>query len=501
VICITKQARTSPQTRGLSLHAKLIEPYQSGRCATVGSMGFCHRLPFAFLVFSSLTACTETPMAVFADSSTGESESEEGGRRRRNRGDDSAADPSGVASTGMADPNGSDTAEDPTIGMDTAASPPVVMGIEVDGVCHPICMGDVSADAEGDDWGWENNESCVYSGTATFGGGTPCSLGPAIPDEPFVPPPPGEAEKPETIASTGFFVLDGRLYDRYGYDFVMRGINYPHFWFLGEYGTALADIAATGANTVRLVWETQTYQGQSQADALAALRAGIEETIALEMVPMVELHDVTGNTENARLLDMAEYYAQDAVRTILLDYEDYLLVNIANEWSGNDWVGGYQAAIRTLRDAGINHTLVIDSNGYGQNYRTILDGGQELLDFDPQHNLLFSVHMYQSFERGTDVTAALQGAAQAQLPIIVGEFGFQHGTPVTQVAWETILSESERLQTGYLAWSWTGNSDDVGYLDMVTDFGGGFTAWGLDVVDGTNGIRATADVSLVFGAN
>jgi len=47
---------------------------------------------------------------------------------------------------------------------------------------------------------------------------------------------------------------------------------------------------------------------------------------------------------------------------VLLAYEDYLLINIANEWSGEDYFGGYSAAVEHLRENGLNHTLVIDAN-------------------------------------------------------------------------------------------------------------------------------------------
>jgi hypothetical protein len=37
--------------------------------------------------------------------------------------------------------------------------------------------------------------------------------------------------KPAAVRSRGFFVSGGRLYDKFGNDFVFRGINNPHIWF------------------------------------------------------------------------------------------------------------------------------------------------------------------------------------------------------------------------------------------------------------------------------
>jgi mannan endo-1,4-beta-mannosidase len=331
-------------------------------------------------------------------------------------------------------------------------------------------------------------------------------------EEPPVTPPPEAvaAERPEGNIGTGFFVEDGRLYDRLGNDFVIRGINHPVAWFRNQSEQWMQAIADTGANTVRIVWETA--DGQGRATPLDLLRTAIASAIDKDMIPMVELHDVTGDTTNAGVLAMAQYYARDDVRDILLEFEDYLLVNIANEWSGTDFANAYQAVITTLRDAGVNHTLVIDSNGFGQNANTIFQQGPGLLSFDPQHNLLFSVHMYEQFANrqneanGQRISQALQTAVTSRIPFIVGEFGFQHGDDGTgnprPIPFDVLMSEANRLGIGYIAWSWTGNGDGVEYLDLTNRQTGAFTDWGTDIVEGPSagilGIRGTAVPASVF---
>jgi hypothetical protein len=225
------------------------------------------------------------------------------------------------------------------------------------------------------------------------------------------------------------------------------------------------------------------------------------------MVPMVELHDVTGGRDVDDPARMARYYADtEAVRDILLDYEDYLLVNIANEWDGpnNIYVEAYTRAIEVMRGAGLNHTLVLDANGYGQNASTVIAQGQALLGIDPQHNLLFSAHMYQSFRDAQTIRDTFQGAADAQVPFIVGEFGFQHGTdnqgnPIP-IPIDVLVEEAERLGYGYLAWSWTGNGEGVEYLDITARSGSAdeLSDWGNDIVNGSNGIRATSQPASIF---
>lgn len=328
---------------------------------------------------------------------------------------------------------------------------------------------------------------------------------PSAEDPTALPPideiPPGNVMRPVGNLSRGFFVADGRLYDRQGADFVMRGINHPVVWFQGSALQWLDEIATTGSNAVRIVWEATAQNPQ-------VLRAAIERAVELGIVPMVELHDETGSNDPTGPALLAEYYISE-VRDILDEFEPYLLVNIANEWgdfstTGEQWLEAYRLAIDTLRDAGVNHTLVIDANDWGQRGRTIVDNGQALLDYDPQHNLLFSTHMYQSYENPQVMLDVIRGAESARLPLIVGEFGFQHGSRGGQpipVPFEVMLEEAERAGIGWLAWSWTGNNQEVGYLDLsVNGSASQLSPWGREVIDGDNGIRATSRPASIFAA-
>lgn len=375
----------------------------------------------------------------------------------------------------------------------------------IDGACTLVCAnGSTDPDAAGvtDGWGYERDRSCLVPESQLELDSEPCDI-PELAPAPVVPPqiPEGNTPRPEGNASTGFFVSDGRLFDRFGADFVMRGINHPVAWFQDNALEWLDEIATTGANSVRLVWETT--RGSPQI-----LRASIERSVELGMVPMVELHDITGSQNVDDPERMAQYYV-DELLDILREFEPYLLVNIANEWgafqtSDDTWVQAYRQAIDVLRDAGINHTLVIDANDYGQRGSTIVTRGAELLDYDPQHNILFSTHMYQSYENPQTILDVLRNAQMQSLPLIVGEFGFQHGNRNGQpipVPYEVMLDEAERLGLGYLAWSWTGNSDDVGYLDLSENGSAAqLTGWGDDIINGLNGIRTTAVPASIFEA-
>jgi mannan endo-1,4-beta-mannosidase len=180
------------------------------------------------------------------------------------------------------------------------------------------------------------------------------------------------------------------------------------------------------------------------------------------------------------------------------------LVNIANEWSGTDYRNAYTAAINQLRSSGINHTLVIDANGFGQNAAAIMTDGPALLAADPQHNLVFSVHMYDAFSaaRGggqARITSTLEQAVTAGLPLVVGEFGWQGGTPPVAIDAAFIMSECARLRIGFFPWSWKGNDPNLAYLDLSVDWEGArLNPWGTQVSQGATGITQTARRATIF---
>ncbi len=398
-------------------------------------------------------------------------------------------------------PNGPD--QPPAESTDEASDEPGA--VLIDGQCRPLCVDGSATDPDDDGWGWENEESCVVEGSALATGAPSCNQ-PAEAANPSAPVPvdpievTGDAERPAGGEGSGFFVDGGRPYDANGNDFVIRGVNNAHVWFDtdGRYEAddALPPIANYGFNTVRIVWEA----GRAEPSLLREIVARVVE---LEMIPMLELHDATGSMSNDDLHAMARYYAQDDVRPILVDFERYLLVNIANEWSGQDFRAAYEGAIDILRNAGINHTLVIDGNQWGQNSDSILDNGVALLEYDPQHNLLFSNHMYETYGNqngGAErITTVLEEAVARQLPYIVGEFGHQHGDPLQSIDFQHILDECARLELGYIAWSWKGNNSDVAYLDMAVDWGGNqLTDWGDSIINGPNGVSETSMKSSVF---
>lgn len=299
--------------------------------------------------------------------------------------------------------------------------------------------------------------------------------------------------------SQGFTIEGRKLIDANGQEFVIRGINNAHTWFNRRAYFALRRLSNRNVNTIRIVWRT--------GDEPKSLEKIIRKCIRLKMIPMVELHDATGDPTAAKLLETITYYTKPEVLVILKKYERYLLVNFANEWGNHDvtseyWRDSYEKAIDLLRKAGIKTTLVIDAPGWGQNLQPILDFGKEVLEYDSEKNILFSVHMYGFWNDTNKIEQELQKVYDLSLPLIVGEFGYNYKNGENnlncQVDHTVVLRKCQELSYGYMPWSWAGNNLENEWLDLSYNWRN-LSWWGKEVFEGENGIQKTAKRASVFG--
>lgn len=301
-------------------------------------------------------------------------------------------------------------------------------------------------------------------------------------------------------ASDYFTTKKNKLVDAAGKTFVIKGMNNPHAWFSDKAFQALEEIQAVGCNTVRIVWQTRGND--------AELEKIIQKCIELEMIPMVELHDVTGSPSKERLLDMARWYSRPERVSMLRKYEKYLLLNIANEWgdhsvSTEHWLDTYTDAVKMMRDAGYLTTIVVDGPGWGQNITPFIEGGQALIDADPMHNILLSIHMYGSWNDPEKIVNDLTACRKLKLPVVVGEFGYNNKAGDNNLGCKAdhsvILATCNKLGYGFMPWSWTGNNQENQWLDLVDNRDWKtLTWWGQQVIAGPGGITDTAKKSAVF---
>lgn len=298
-------------------------------------------------------------------------------------------------------------------------------------------------------------------------------------------------------AADGFHVSGTKLLDANGNEFIMRGINHAHTWYKNETPTALRAMAAAGCNTVRLVLSNGV---QWSKDDLSSVKSLVDQCKKLNMVAVLEVHDATGKTSQDDLMKAADYFIE--MKDAIIGNEAYVIVNIANEWEGTwatlNWQSGYVEAVKKLRDAGIKNTIMVDAAGWGQYPAAIVNGGKKVLEADVLGNTMFSTHMYEyAGGSASTVKSNIDSIAAKGLCQVIGEFGWKHSNG--DVAEETIMSYCEEKGIGYLAWSWKGNSGGVEYLDLANDWAGtSLSDWGDEVVNGSNGLKATSKICSVF---
>ncbi|MER6344730.1 cellulase family glycosylhydrolase [Streptomyces sp. NPDC001595] len=300
-------------------------------------------------------------------------------------------------------------------------------------------------------------------------------------------------------AATGLHISNGRLLEGNGNDFVMRGVNHAHTWYPGE-TQSLADIKALGANTVRVVLSDGHRWTRNSAADVAAV---VDDCKANRLICVLEVHDTTGYGEDAAagtLDHAADYWI--SLKDVLAGEENYVIVNIGNEPWGNTnpagWTEPTIAAVKKLRAAGFEHTIMVDAPNWGQDWQGVMrTNAKTVYEADPTGNLIFSIHMYSVFDTAAEITDYLNAFVTANLPILIGEFGGpsdQWGDPDE----DTMMATAEQLDLGYLAWSWSGNTDPI--LDLAIGFDPAqLSSWGRRIFHGANGIAQTSREATVFG--
>jgi hypothetical protein len=339
---------------------------------------------------------------------------------------------------------------------------------------------------------------------------------------------PQPAARPVSNTGGGFFVSGGKVYDANGYRFDIRGINHTTWWGNNANNLAAIDeFPKTGANAVRVVFGT----GFGISSTPAQRKTIVEKLIGKGLIPIVEDHTATSGTDGASLQTVVDRWLLPDNKAWLKQYERQVILNIANEWGPDStvWRDQYELAIDKLRAAGVNNMLVIDSAiagidprsnqpGSGQSAHALETWGKELIDHDPQHNVVLSIHMYgfwrtedRAAEVGSydstlgtpwDVATEMAKMKSAGLPVICGEFSWQ-GAANDGVPYQTrrAMEIFDQQQMGWIAWSWNQNSDPG--LNMVngyqynsdadlTDFGK------LIVNDSTYGLKKTGVQASVF---
>jgi len=289
------------------------------------------------------------------------------------------------------------------------------------------------------------------------------------------------AAAPLVPPGDGFRVIGRRLYDRCGEEVVLRGINKMIIWMDIDGDPSCAEIAKTGANAVRMVW--------LMSGTAAELDEAIGNCVEAGLIPLIELHDGIGDW--SVLPALVDWWISPEVLAVIAKHRRHLLINIGNEVgdatvTDDEFREGYQEAVQRMRVAGIHCPLVIDGTDWGKNIDVLQSEGPALIAADPDHNLIFSIHMWWPRMWGYTAQTVIDEIAESvalELPLMVGEFGNRWDmTPSGVIPYLTILEQTQLQGVGMFPWEWGPGNHPQTWLDMTVD--GTFETlfgWGLEV--------------------
>ena len=297
--------------------------------------------------------------------------------------------------------------------------------------------------------------------------------------------------------STHMYTQGSDLYTYCGEKVLLRGLNQMSIWTDAS-GTSYPAIASFGSNAIRIV-----FAETGNATGLDTLLTKAE---ANKMIPIPELHDATGNIGGVP--GTVTWWTQPSVVAVIKNHEKWMLLNIANESGDNNvsdstFQSTYTSAITSIRNAGIVVPLVIDGSGWGQKVEQLLTVAPALLAADPQKNVIFSWHEYTGgTQENARITTSLEKSKTLGIVLINDEFASANATDCTEnVPYTFLLSEAQRVGTGWLAWSWdnsnsnckSGSGSSYNMTSSLTSASGLVAGWASNVVrDDPNSIKNTS---------
>lgn len=318
----------------------------------------------------------------------------------------------------------------------------------------------------------------------------------------------------------------------------MRGVNYPlinqgniSLSNAASYQFYIDEVAKTGANTIRIPWYTneQNWRDIPASGGTAGTVNGyvvnghlsniIAYCITKGMTPILSIHDdsfttcKTGWTHfNTAVMN---FWNSQAVLNLIETNKAHIIINLANEfdyvrWTGNQTTAlntyrtNYNAAIATIRNAGVNVPIMIDAPDCGQSSTELLSFAESMNLADTRQNLIFSSHTYWGGYASTlaQVQTKLNEAQNTNVCFVLGEVAKNQdnnscGDLDLSTLYPMILTEACSRNIGWLTWSF--NLDCSPARQMTTDgLFANLTTFGNDIVfnpnyglKSTNGCQAT----------
>lgn len=281
----------------------------------------------------------------------------------------------------------------------------------------------------------------------------------------------------------------------------LKGINYaPYNWGYDVNEQRISEIAQTGANAVRLPWYWSNPGANVYYDYVA-LDSIISKCIQFDLIPILELHDFTCENNPSDLITGSGWWTNSSVFPLLQKYRHSIIVNVANEalyvnWTGNpaaaltSYKNTYETIINNLRNVtGFNFPIMIDAPDCGQNSDAFITSNtaNQLINTDPEHNLIFSAHAYWYGYANNDsvqMISKINAVLAADIPFVLGEIANQQDDQTMcqyNLNYQPLLRYCEANKVNWLAWSW--DRDGCPERQMSTNgLFASLTTYGYDLV-------------------
>ena len=297
------------------------------------------------------------------------------------------------------------------------------------------------------------------------------------------------------------YVQGGTLYDKCGEPVVLHGINYPVMddWDFPASSEVSDQIALSGANAVRIQWYIDYGQPGRPAYALKDLDTVISRVARLDMIPIIELHDFTCQSDVSQLAGaIVPWYTQADVLQLIEKHKAYLIIDFANEYGAVNWAGdvgaaqtafqtAYADAVVAMRNAGINVPLMIDAPDCGTSSNRLVDVASGIHAADPAGNVIFSVHAYwYGYAQNDSLTMRnhLQQMGNSGFCFVLGEVAnYQDdGSPCTYALdYPAIMHSAMDFNIGWLVWAWYKDGCAARQITTAGSFAN-LTPFGQDVI-------------------
>jgi Cellulase (glycosyl hydrolase family 5) len=272
-------------------------------------------------------------------------------------------------------------------------------------------------------------------------------------------PPTTGVTRPAYNTGSGFFVLNGKLYDANGSEFIFQGVDRAHYDSPSQPG-----ISNAKANAVRL------FMYHTSVGAAAYANVAQTQHVAYNEVPIITMAYFPDNTASScnssttELAAGASWWAANA--SAFSGLQKSAIINLANEWgpaNSATWASANEAAVATVRVGGWLGPILIDSGGCGQDMADLTTYSGQVFNSDPQKNVIFALHIYGNIPTASVASDIAQLAALAKSTgavYAVTEFGPGNniGPSPTLTTPQSIVAAAQANGLGWLAWAWDDNN-------------------------------------------